>query len=64
MGELMSAHLASDNVEIPQVMVIPTLFIPLIIIDGPTPLEAWQIVRAVVDKFPDGRIWGIPRVRN
>jgi hypothetical protein len=35
MGELMSARLANENVDLPQVMVIPTLFIPLLI-DRPT----------------------------
>jgi hypothetical protein len=52
MGELMSARLATENVELPQVMVISTLFI-LLLIDGLTPREAWRIVKAAVEKFDE-----------
>jgi hypothetical protein len=51
MGELMPARLVSETMSLPQVMVIPTLFIPLLI-DGHTPREAWKIIHEAVNKWP------------
>jgi hypothetical protein len=52
MGELMSARLLSENIELPHVIVIPSLFIPLLI-DRPTPREAWKKMKAVMEEVAE-----------